>query len=72
MGRSVAAFDTHEANPEQSVPDGESPPGIYGVPETWLISVNSVAKAIMGRDTTDNMYRKPNNVVVITINQIIV
>ncbi len=28
------AFDTHEASSEQSVPAGESPPGIYGVPTT--------------------------------------
>jgi hypothetical protein len=27
-GLSVAAFDTHEARPEQSVPAGESPPGM--------------------------------------------
>ena len=33
-GRSAAAFATHDASPEQSVPAGESPPGTYGVPET--------------------------------------
>lgn len=33
-GLSVAAFAIHEASPEQSVPAGESPPEIYGVPET--------------------------------------
>ena len=32
-GRSVARFDTKEARPEQSVPAGEFPPVMYGVPD---------------------------------------
>ena len=33
-GRPLAAFDTHEASPEQSVPAAVFPPQTYGVPET--------------------------------------
>ncbi|SKV50832.1 Uncharacterised protein [Mycobacteroides abscessus subsp. massiliense] len=30
----MATLDTQEARPEQSVPRAESPPEMYGVPET--------------------------------------
>jgi hypothetical protein len=32
-GLSVAMFDTQETSPEQPVPERESPPVTYGVPE---------------------------------------
>lgn len=40
-GRPVATLHTQDARPEQSVPDAESPPTTYGVPETWLTNVNN-------------------------------
>jgi len=39
-----ATLATHEARPEQSVPAGVSPPGMYGVPDTCAISDNNAAR----------------------------
>jgi len=50
MGRPVAALVTQETKPEQSVPAGESPPLMYGVPDTELTSVKRVATANMWPD----------------------
>jgi hypothetical protein len=58
-GLSVAAFAIHDASPEQSVPAGESPPAIYGVPETWLINDIKVAITTMGSEASNNNYRPP-------------
>jgi hypothetical protein len=44
-GRPDATLATQEANPEQSVPAGVSPPGMYGVPDTCAISDIKAARA---------------------------
>lgn len=62
-GLSVAAFAIHDASPEQSVPAGESPPGIYGVPETCPINDINVAITTMGSEASNNIYCQPKFVV---------
>ena len=66
MGRPVAALVTQETNPEQSVPDGESPPVTYGVPETELTSVNNVATANMTTDVNRAFCNPPKSVTTFT------
>jgi hypothetical protein len=70
-GRPVAALVTQETNPEQSVPDGESPPVTYGVPDTELTSVNSVATANMPTDVNRAIYSSPKFVTTFTGNVVI-
>jgi hypothetical protein len=67
----VAALATQDARPEQSVPRGESPPDTYGVPETWLTSVSSVAVAnpIMRSDTSNEICSSPKFVAAITFRE---
>ncbi|WP_162460963.1 MULTISPECIES: hypothetical protein [unclassified Mycolicibacterium] len=50
----MAAFATHEASPEQSVPFGESPPQMYGVPEHRRISATSAASLAVPEAGTDS------------------
>ncbi len=66
MGRPVAALVTHETKPEQSVPDGESPPVTYGVPDTELTSVKSVATANMTTDVNRAICGLPKSVTTFT------
>ena len=44
-GLPEATLDTQDASPEQSVPAGVSPPGMYGVPDTCAISDINAARA---------------------------
>jgi hypothetical protein len=46
-GLPEATLATHDASPEQSVPAGESPPGMYGVPDTCEISDSNAARPNM-------------------------
>ena len=54
-GRPEATLATQDASPEQSVPAGVSPPGMYGVPETCEISDMSAARANMEKTLTANI-----------------
>jgi hypothetical protein len=54
-GRPEATLATQDASPEQSVPAGVSPPGMYGVPETCEISDMSAARANMKKTLTANL-----------------
>lgn len=51
-GLPEATLATHDASPEQSVPAGVSPPGMYGVPDTCEISDIKAARANMGKTLT--------------------
>jgi hypothetical protein len=64
----VAKFATHDASPEQSVPEGVSPPVMYGVPVTPWMNVNRVvvAKTNMTGDINNPIFAKPNPVALIT------
>jgi hypothetical protein len=62
----VAALVTQETKPEQSVPAGESPPVTYGVPDTELTSVNSVATANMTTDVNRAFWSPPKSVTTFT------
>src|SRR6185437_16914780 len=55
-GRSDATLETREARPEQSVPAGELPPVMYGVPDIWLTRAITVSKN-MSRDGTYTVNR---------------
>jgi hypothetical protein len=70
MGRPVAALVTHETRPEQSVPAGESPPVTYGVPDTELTSVKSVATANMTTDVNRAFCSQPKFVTTFTENDV--
>jgi hypothetical protein len=54
-GRPDATLATHDASPEQSVPAGVSPPGMYGVPDTCVISDIKAARANMGKTLTTDL-----------------
>jgi hypothetical protein len=66
-GLPVAALVTHETRPEQSVPRGESPPEMYGVPDTECTSVKSVTVANMRPDANRSCERASKSVTATTI-----
>jgi hypothetical protein len=54
-GLPEATLDTQDASPEQSVPAGVSPPGMYGVPDTCAISDINAARANIGSTLTGSI-----------------
>ena len=56
-GLPEATLATQDASPEQSVPAGVSPPGMYGVPDTCAISDINAARANIRTTLTELIAR---------------